>query len=108
FLAGQGYEVAVFQEGQEFQGGAAAGLEGAEDVTLAAHAEVVLGEFETIRCGGDDVEAFAAGGAGGEFGDQQADSGGAAAADATAQLVQLAHAEAFGVQDDHGGGVGDI
>ena len=54
------------------------------------------------------LEAGAGGARLGHLGDQQAQAGGRATADAAAQLVELGDAEPVGVHDHHGGGVGDV
>ena len=85
-----------------------AGLARAEELAGAALLEVELGEFEAVLRGDHGIEADV-----GLFGDlvaghQNAVAFGGSAADASAELVELREAEAFGVIDDHDAGVGDV
>ncbi len=104
--AGEADEGAVADEVAEDEVGEAA-LGGAEEVAGAAEEEVGFGDGEAVGGGGEGVEAlegwgiFAGGG-------EDAEAFVWAAADAAAELVELGEAEAFGFEDDHDGGVGDV
>lgn len=84
-----------------------AGLAESEDIAGAADLSVFFGEFEAI--GGLDECSEAVGGVGGlGIGKEEAVALVGAAADASAELVELGDAEAFGLLDDHDGGIGHV
>ena len=83
-------------------------MPGAEELAGAALLEVELGEREAILSLDHGVEAEVGFGGDGGAGDEDAEALGGAAADASAELVELGEAEAIGVFDDHDGGVGYV
>ena len=85
-----------------------AGLAGAEKFAGAAEEEIGFGDFEAVGGADHGFEAGARFFRHADGADQDAVGFGGAAADASAELVELGQAEAFGVLDDHGGGVGDV
>ena len=85
-----------------------AGLAGAEELAGAALLEVEFGEFEAVLRGDHGVEAGFGLLGDAVAGHEDAVALGGAAADASAELVELGEAEALGVVDDHDGGVGDV
>ncbi len=87
---------------------AEAALRGAEYVAGAAEFEVFFGDFEAVDGVAHDVELAAVVVA--RFGIAEEDAPGAvfAAADAAPELVELGEAVAFGVVDDHDGGVRNV
>ena len=84
-----------------------AGLTETEDIAGAADLGVFFGEFEAVggldECG-ESIGSF--GGLG--VGEEEAVALVGAAADASAELVELGDAEAFGLLDDHDGGIGHV
>lgn len=85
-----------------------AGLAGAEKFAGAAKEEIGFGDFETVGGADHGFEAGAGFFRHANGADEDAMGFGGAAADASAELVELGKAETFGVLDDHGGGVGDV
>ena len=85
-----------------------AGLAGAEKFAGAAQEEIGFGDFESV--GGADHGFETGAGLVGHAHRSDEDAVGfrGAAADASTKLVQLREAEAFGVFDDHDGGVGNV
>jgi hypothetical protein len=115
FFAFEGGDALFKELAIEFEadGGDVAALFGAEEVAGAADFEVAHGDFEAAAEGGvlfDGADAFA--GVGKEGGVAREEEIGVGlvfvAADAAAELVEVAEAEAIGAIDDDGIGVGDI
>ena len=106
FLAGQGEQVLVVDVG-DAQDGLVAALGGAEDVAFATHLEVDFGELEAVAVGGQGGQPLL-GALGLRLGHEQAVALVLAAADASAELVELGEAEPVGAVDEHDGGVGDV
>jgi hypothetical protein len=104
--AGHREEVRVEEQVGEVDVGAA-GLGGADHLAHAAEFEVFFGDFEAAGVFGHGLEAGDAV-IGALVGEEDAGGAFASAADAAAELVELREAEAVGLFDDHGGGVGDI
>ena len=85
-----------------------AGLPGAEDFARAAQAQILFGDAEAVvglthqseACPARFRQLLAA--------DKQAGALALTAPNASAKLVELCEAEAFGAFDDHEGRVGDI
>jgi len=107
FGFGEFEHAAVADEARDAEVGQA-GLFGAEELAGAALLEVEFGEFEAVLGTHHGVEAEFGFGAYLVAGHEDAVAFGGAAADATAELVHLGHAEALGVFDDHDAGVGDV
>ena len=82
-----------------------AGLSCAEQFARAAYGKVFFGDAEAVGGFAHDAQAALRGVAQRRLVHEQAVGLFAAAPDSTAQLVQLREAEAFGVFDDHQGGV---
>ncbi len=107
-LAGAEEDFAVGEAG-DAEHGVGAALESAPGFAFAAHAEVDFGEGESVVGFAHGLEAFAGFGAWVFFaGEEDAVALFVAAADAAAELVELAEAESFGAFDDDDGGVGYI
>jgi hypothetical protein len=106
-LLGELEDVAVAGEVGDAEVGEA-GLAGAEELAGAALLEVELSEEEAVLGLGHGVEAEF--GFGGDLGagEEDAEGLGGAATDAATELMHLGEAEAFGVFDDHDGGVGNV
>ena len=84
------------------------GLVAAQHIALTALGEIEVGEFEPVQRGRHRREPLARLGLPGQRRHQQAEAGMLTAADATAELMQLADAEPVGVHHQHHGGVGHV
>ena len=82
-----------------------AGLSCAEQFARAAYGKVFFGDAEAVGGFAHDAQAALCGVAQRRLVHEQAVGLFAAASDPAAQLVQLCEAEAFGVFDDHQGGI---
>ena len=85
-----------------------AGLARAEKFAGAAEEEIGFGDFEAVGGADHGFEAGARFFRHADGADQDAVGFCGAAADASAELVELGESKAFGVLDDHGGGVGHV
>ncbi len=85
-----------------------AGLASTEHLAGAAQLQVLFGNQEAVAGFAHDRQAFAAQLRQRRVVEQHAVARRAAAADPSAQLVQLRQAQAFGVLDDHQAGVGHV
>ena len=88
--------------------GRKARLAQAQRIAAAAQLQVALGDQEAVVGAAQDVEPLLGGLRQRRIVEQDAGALARAAADSPAQLVQLGQAEAFGLFDDHDGGVGDV
>ena len=97
-------QITVARQAGDAEGGVA-GLSCAEQFARAAYGKVFFGDAEAVGSFAHDAQAALCGVTQRWLVHEQAVGLFAAAPDSTAQLVQLCEAEAFGVFDDHQGGV---